>query len=204
VSLGQIHIIHLTGVKAFLIECMGGTLLVDTGSSRNDAQRILRRISEVGKKPSEINICIITHAHARHIGGLPLLKEICKFRVMAHEDESEKLREKTGVTSDVKLKGGEILPLCGGIRILHIPGHTRGSVMLYIPTFRALIAGDSLIGERGQLKLPPAPSCYDFDLLKASIKRLEELDFDIVFVSHGDDVLRGAKNRVLQLIREMI
>lgn len=198
---GQVHVIRLSDVKAFLIECVGGSVLVDTGSSEEDADRVIEKLREMGKEPRTIRICILTHHHDKHIGGLKKLKGVCNFEVLAHENDSEKIYEKTGVRVDRKLSGGEVIPFCGGIHVIHVPGHTNGTIVLYLPAFRTLIAGDALTGVKGRLALPPPESCENLKLHAESLRRLKDLDFDIVLVSHGDDVLEQGKLRFLEVIR---
>ncbi|MHB8917725.1 MAG: MBL fold metallo-hydrolase [Desulfocucumaceae bacterium] len=43
----------------------------------------------------------------------------------------------------------EELPYCGGITVIHTPGHTPGHICLYHKQSRTLIAGDALFAEGG-------------------------------------------------------
>ena len=200
---GQIHVIQLSNVKAFLVECTGGSVLVDTGSSDEDAKKILEKLKEIGKDPTSVRVCIITHHHNRHVGGLRTLKKVCKFSVFAHKNDAGKIFAKTNTPVDRELSGGEIIPFCGGIHVIYTPGHTFGTIVLYLPAFKALIAGDTLMGARGRLLLPPPESCEDPRFHLESIRKLESLDFDIVFVSHGDDILEQGKIKLLKLLESL-
>jgi glyoxylase-like metal-dependent hydrolase (beta-lactamase superfamily II) len=89
------------------------------------------------------------------------------------------------VKVDRTLGDGEELPFCGGLRILHTPGHTPGHICLYLKTSRTLITGDALFIENG--KLVPAPSFFNADtpLAMASLKKLTHYDIANVVAYHG-------------------
>ncbi len=45
---------------------------------------------------------------------------------------------------DAQLQGGEEFPILGGLRVIHTPGHTPGSICLFAPQYRLLLVGDAL------------------------------------------------------------
>jgi glyoxylase-like metal-dependent hydrolase (beta-lactamase superfamily II) len=83
---------------------------------------------------------------------------------------------------------GDVLDLPGSPRIIHIPGHTPGSVAVHVPAVDALFAGDALItgnvltGERGPR---PAPFTLDPEAALASLARLEAVQAAWVLPGHG-------------------
>ena len=60
-------------------------ILVDTGFSDADADIIMDAIKDMDHKHEELKLCILTHRHGDHTGGLKKLKKTLKFEVMAHE-----------------------------------------------------------------------------------------------------------------------
>jgi glyoxylase-like metal-dependent hydrolase (beta-lactamase superfamily II) len=60
-------------------------ILVDTGFSDADADIIMDAIEDMGRKHADLKLCVLTHRHGDHAGGLKKLKKTLKFEVMAHE-----------------------------------------------------------------------------------------------------------------------
>lgn len=89
---------------------------------------------------------------------------------------------------------GEILPYCGGIQVIHVPGHTPGHLCLYLAPFKTLVTGDALFVENGNLV--PAPPFFNADTptALASLKKLTRYDIDTVISYHGG-LYRNAPNR---------
>lgn len=86
---------------------------------------------------------------------------------------------------DRTVEDGEILPYCGGIQIIHTPGHTPGHICLYHRATRTLIAGDSLFVDGG--KLAPAPAFINADtpMALSSLKKLLRCDVASIIAYHG-------------------
>jgi glyoxylase-like metal-dependent hydrolase (beta-lactamase superfamily II) len=89
---------------------------------------------------------------------------------------------------------GEILPYCGGIQVIHVPGHTPGHLCLYLAPVKTLVTGDALFVENGNLV--PAPSLFNADtpMALASLKKLTRFDIETVISYHGG-LYRDAPNR---------
>ncbi|MGQ9680393.1 MAG: MBL fold metallo-hydrolase [Candidatus Bathyarchaeia archaeon] len=202
----MIHIVkHLlfkavTISKSFLIDDEE-LVLIDTGYSEGCARNILKLLKKEGRQPSEIELCLLTHKHFDHIGGLRTLKTLCGFKVAAHSAEAEAITRATGVETDITLEDGNVLPLCGGLRIIHMPGHTKGNISILAG--KRLISGDSIRGNRGTLKPPSRGFSEDYNQAIQNITRLAELDFDAVYVSHGRDLEKGGKEQVTNLIKSL-
>jgi glyoxylase-like metal-dependent hydrolase (beta-lactamase superfamily II) len=113
-------------------------------------------------------------------------------RAMQAMLDAMKNREKPKV--DRTVVDGEVLPICGGIQIIHVPGHTPGHVCLYLASVKALITGDALFVESGDLV--PAPPLFNADTptALASLKKLTRYDIETVISYHGG-LYRDAPNR---------
>ncbi|MBS7630588.1 MBL fold metallo-hydrolase [Candidatus Bathyarchaeota archaeon] len=190
----------LTTVKSFLLDD-GELVLVDTGYSGRCAQNILNAVRKIGRRPDEIKLCLLTHRHFDHVKGLRRLRDLCGFKVAAHQAEAEAITEATGVEVDVRAEDGDFLPFAGGLRIIHMPGHTEGNISLLAG--RALIVGDSIRGNRGSLRPPSRRFSEDYGLAIQSVLRLTELDFDEVYVSHGRNIERNGKEQITNLIKRL-
>jgi glyoxylase-like metal-dependent hydrolase (beta-lactamase superfamily II) len=83
------------------------------------------------------------------------------------------------------LADGETLPYCGGITVIHTPGHTPGHIALFLQQSRTLIAGDALVLDGGVLR-PSSPALsHDAQQAVASTKQLAAFDIASVICYHG-------------------
>ena len=86
---------------------------------------------------------------------------------------------------DRTIADGETLPYCGGIVVIHTPGHTPGHVMLYLESSKVLVAGDGMNISDGRLTGPNAQMTPDLDQATSSLKRLAAYDVETVVCYHG-------------------
>ena len=193
--------------------------LVDTGFSGR-ADLILEQIEELGYSPSDVKRIIITHHHADHTGGLAALKRATQAEVIAHPADAPYidgtlpqpgpvrpqwlskllahfswLLATEPVVVDTLVNDGDELPILGGIKILHTPGHTPGSICLYLQSKDLLIAGD-LLAHRFGLRLPSRGFTVDIAQEIQSVKRVASLEFDIICFGHGLPIMRNAHHIV--------
>jgi glyoxylase-like metal-dependent hydrolase (beta-lactamase superfamily II) len=102
---------------------------------------------------------------------------------------------------DVALRDGDGLDALSGGTVVHVPGHTPGSIALYFPAEGVLLSGDTIDCRRGQPGLPPRPFSVDMDQALVSIGRMSELDFDVLCPGHGEPLVGGAGEQVRALLR---
>ena len=107
-------------------------------------------------------------------------------RVAAGRDDGaqEPLRAAGQARIDERLHDGDELPVLGGMRVVHTPGHTPGHVALYFPQMALLIAGDALELRAGRLRGPAAAVTADMPQAMASVARLAQLEIDVIAFSH--------------------
>lgn len=100
---------------------------------------------------------------------------------------------------DRTVAGGEELPYCGGITVIHTPGHTPGHICLYHKQSKTLIAGDSLFVTDGLLV--PAPQFINHDSKTAikSLKKLTPYDIETVICYHGGLYRDNPGRRIAEL-----
>ena len=185
-------------VKSFLLDAADRVILVDTGASDADADLIMDAIKDMGREHADLKLCVITHRHGDHTGGLKKLKNTLKFEVMAHELDMPAIQKSTGYDVKHVVKGGERLPDCGGIEVLHTPGHTAGHISLHLPRIKTLIAGDAIVSAGEHLVVSPTYLSSDPDAAAESVRRLIAMNLDLerLLVGHGDDIYEGAKNNL--------
>lgn len=98
------------------------------------------------------------------------------------------------------LDDGQELPIFGGIKIIHTPGHTPGHISLYLKESKALIMGDAMIISNGILRGPVEQTTLDMEMAKASLKKLLGLDVANVICYHGGLFKIEDKNQLDEVI----
>jgi len=102
----------------------------------------------------------------------------------------------------VTFADGDVLDLPGSPRIIHVPGHTPGSVAVHVPAVNALFVGDAmttgnvLTGERGPR---PAPFTLDPEAALASLAKLEAVPATWVLPGHGAPWSGGVAEAIRQV-----
>jgi len=96
---------------------------------------------------------------------------------------------------DNQVEDDDELPVMGGMRIIHTPGHTPGSICIYV-RHRSLIFVGDLVARLRALKLPSMPFTADIPLELQSIRKLAGLEFETMCFGHGHPVRQGASQMV--------
>lgn len=177
-------------VKSFLAYDDDSLVVIDTGFSDADGDLIAERIERLGRTPADVTYCVITHRHGDHTGGLKRLRSLATFPVVAHENEAQGVEATCGVAVDRVVRDGDELPEAGGIQVIHMPGHTSGSIALYLRRSRSLAIGDAIVSAGEHLMVSPVYLCSDPSQADDSVRRLHALNLtlDNLLVAHGDDV----------------
>jgi len=199
-SAPDIYQITIRGANILLIVEEKLTL-IDTGH-RGSAPQIFEYIGQLGRKPEEISLIILTHNHIDHVGGLAELKQVTHARVSIHKTdigERKNLPSARPEDIDIRLEGGEMLDLLGGLEVIHTPGHTPGSISLFSAANRLLIVGDAVRKRRDNLGLPFRTASFDLMQAVASIKKMSRLDLDILCFGHGLPLTDGARAKLQEL-----
>lgn len=144
---GGPEISHAEDATWFLIDFSGELVMVDCGAGRS-LERILRNIEQAGLDPAAISTLILTHAHIDHIGAAPGLRKRLGCRVWIHGLDADAVETGDPIRTaadlygidfpptpvDRRLKGSEELLRFGEdlLHCLHIPGHTPGSIAVWL------------------------------------------------------------------------
>lgn len=221
----NVHLVPgLRGVNAYLL--LGETpTLVDTGMP-GSAETILNYLEGLDVSPVDLARIVITHHHLDHVGGLAGLKQRTTAQVLAHPADvpfiageqvppparnammrllfrllAPLMPGAEPVPVDGTLEDGDPLDVLGGATVVHVPGHTPGSIALHFPAERLLICGDVISHRRDRLGPPPSGFTVDMDQAIASLHLLAELEFDVLCPGHGAPLVGGAGAQVRAMVR---
>lgn len=209
-------------VNLFFVNGSGVTL-IDSGVKGAETA-IFTVLQAIYRQPAEVKQLLLTHAHPDHIGAALALREACGCRIAAHgaerswiEDVALQERERPvpgfqllvggSVAVDVELKEGDSIELDDGLSldVLHTPGHSAGSVSLWLARGRGLFSGDAV-------PLPgDMPIFSDYRASVASLERLRACKAELLLSAwdvprHGDEVRRCIDDAIawLVFIRETV
>lgn len=216
----NIYQIALGAVNAFLIEDNGLTL-IDTGLP-GSTDKIFTAIKKAGKSPDNIKRVILTHCHTDHAGNAAEIKRLLNVPVFAHSIDAALMEQgiggrpmkltpgiinwivyhliikKAGNTIapfavEEKLKDNDIIPVAGGIQVIHTPGHSAGHIALLVKEQGVLIAAD-ICANFGSL----AYSTLYEDMVtgKQSILKTTSFSFDKALFGHGSPLLSNASMKI--------
>ena len=189
-------------LEGYILDCGEGLALVDTGFTPQDVELYQSELRAMGREWPDVDAILITHAHGDHIANLSTLKRKTGAEVMAGSGDADKIKERTGVDVDRRLLHGDVVDVCGGIEAVGVPGHSEGNLSFYLRRHRAMIAGDTVFGDRdGNLYPPPDKYCQDAEMAARGIARLLNYDFDVLLLSHGKNLMSDAKREVADLCR---
>jgi hydroxyacylglutathione hydrolase len=157
---------------------------------------LLESMENDGIMRSDIRYIINTHSHPDHFEGSELFSN-SGVQIAMHEDEIAFMNglgpriyflfgmAPPDVKIDLRLQTGAITLGEETFEILHIPGHSPGSIGLYWPARKVLFSGDVIFSQNvGRTDFPGGSGA----LLKKSISSLAELDIDTLFPGHMEIV----------------
>ena len=90
---------------------------------------------------------------------------------------------------DVLLNNGENI---GGLTVIHVPGHTPGSIALLDEEKRVLFAGDTLRYDGKRVSGAPEEFTFDPNKVKESIRKIAAFNFDVMLPGHGEPLKPNA------------
>jgi glyoxylase-like metal-dependent hydrolase (beta-lactamase superfamily II) len=193
-------------------------VLVDAGM-RGSSRKVAKYLTKMGKNLSAIKYIFITHADIDHIGGAAEMKKTTGAKLVIHAgdagvlagtDKGRNLKGLMGllklmsplmhaapVQADIVLKENTDI---AGYKIISTPGHSEGSISIYIPG-RVIFVGDALRSDAdGNPKRPSKMLAADMVQAQASVQVIAGLEFDTLLCGHGAPVKGKASAKVKELL----
>jgi len=177
-------------------------MVVDPG---DEIEEILRLVARHGL---QVKAIFVTHGHIDHIGGAAQLKKATGAPVYLNEDDLltyshiETQAAWLGLDPpetteiDIPARDGDVVRI-GPVEftVLHTPGHTRGSVALWIPSEKKLVSGDTLFRESiGRTDLPGGDGRLILQSIREKFMPLP--DDTLVIPGHGPTTTMGHEKSV--------
>lgn len=187
--------------------------VIDPGMILPEEREAMDRFLE--KNHLELTHIIDTHLHIDHAIGVKYLKDKYNAPFYAHEGDrmlGERLKSQAqqfgipgeiedGVVIDHPLADGDTIRIGSGeLKVLHVPGHSQGSVALYDPAAGFVITGDALFqGSVGRTDLPGGNGRQLIESIKTKLLPLP--DNTVVYPGHGPHTTIGSEKKANPFLR---
>ena len=169
----------------------GELILIDSGAG-DSFNRLIDNINTLGFDPQRLKAIIISHAHIDHIGALADFQQKYGVRLIAHELEAKAIETGEGTGAefygvsyqpchvDLRISKPEESLTFGSYRLhlIHIPGHTPGSIAVYVDMDKRVLFGQDVHG--------PYIPAWGADLAQAytSLQKIIDVKADILCEGH--------------------
>ena len=208
---------HDLDCHVYLLDGGGELALVDAGVGL-DVKGILRNIEAEGFRPEDVRYILITHAHGDHVGGAAALREATGAKVFMSEVEAPFIRDGDedamaltmaraagyyppdyhirACPVDRELRHGDEFRVGSlKVRAIHLPGHSKGSMLYLVDGKRRyLFSGDAVFfGGVISLLNCVGSSLKDF---RENIWKLKGLEVDALLPGHLSFCLKGGQKHL--------
>jgi glyoxylase-like metal-dependent hydrolase (beta-lactamase superfamily II) len=170
----------------------GDLVLIDSGAGMS-FDKLISNIKQLGFDPKKLKSILVTHSHIDHIGSLHRFRKEFGVQIIAHELDADAIEGRGGVAAeayrvtyipcdvDLRIKGAEETLKLGNyeLNVIHIPGHTPGSIAAYVDIDKQrVLFGQDIHG-------PYYPEWgADPSLARLSLQKLIDLQADILCEGH--------------------
>ncbi len=205
---------HLVDTNVYLVHLKNFYILIDSGSVLG-VNAILLNLMEMNVRVNDIKYVILTHAHFHAASGAYLFNNVDTL-IIAHEPDAYYMRsldyDKLGVPREYAKFINPIIPSVsipynreiyeaeeGELILIHAPGHTKGFMIVLIPSLSILFVSDLTLNILSH-KWGSCEAEYRRSIEKA-IKIVEEYDVDVMCSSYRCIWL---KQRIIEFLKQVI
>ncbi|GAA0957331.1 MBL fold metallo-hydrolase [Frigoribacterium faeni] len=212
-----LHRIGNDVVAAYLVVTPEGVTVIDAGLPGLHSE-LVAELASLGRSLSDVKGLVLTHGDGDHIGFAERLRRDHGVPVYIHAGDVSRAKggpkpknakqsmklgamlgflayslrkggaKTTWLTEVIELHGGETLDLPGSPQIIAMPGHSEGSVAVFVPSVDAVFVGDALTTRHvltGQKGPAPAPFTDEPAQALASLRALLATGATWVLPGHG-------------------
>ncbi len=212
------YVAQIRGAKVYVLTEGSRVVVIDTATPGSE-RAIWRALASLGYKPDEVDEIWLTHGDVDHAGSVAALKAASGARVVAHWADVPLIEGKDGrelgpvplvrvwqpivhwlsrrafrykpAIVDHPVKDGDRL---GSWDVVHVPGHTAGSICFYHPERGIAIVGDAVNHRMGRLRPPPRIFRPGTSQAFDSVRRIAALDVKVCCFGHGPPLTQGAQD----------
>lgn len=194
-------------------------ILVDSGIDSKESTEI--QLNYLNAQAIDLQQIVLTHHHMDHMGGAERLRQATGACVSMHRQERFLLdKQQTTRTEDWStsnnhaiaqtqqgtiettidrwLLDGDTIPVNElTLQVVHSPGHTLGSICLYLPQERVMFTGDTVPGIGTTAVMPPPIG--DMALYFDSLIHLKTYDVSLLLPGHGP-VITNPQQKLQELL----
>src|SRR3989337_3112617 len=182
---------HGDNFNGHLIRHAGGNLCIDPVEP---AEEDLNEIARHG-------VAGIVLTNRNHSRAANKVRARTGARTAIHPADAPHARSQSAELDD-ELRIGEKI---GPLTVVGVPGKSPGEVALHWPERKILIVVDAVVGDPpGRCKLLPEKVIDAPARLRESVRTLLALDFDILLPGDGVPILQGAKERLRELVGQLV
>ena len=214
----RLRFIRFPAGHAYLWHDPDGLTLIDSGLP-GSAPMITDAIRQSGYQPADLRRLVLTHFHADHVGAAAEIADQGEVEVLAHRADAPFIRAGaagpapdlvgwerplydqvmsqlpaqpvTPPRIDREIEDGDELGFGDGAVAVAVPGHTPGSIALYLPRHQVLFTGDAAARRPDGTVI-----CGVFNVNRAqaaaSLRRLAGLDATVACFGHGEPLTHDA------------
>jgi glyoxylase-like metal-dependent hydrolase (beta-lactamase superfamily II) len=194
---GSTYADRLWDLNGYAIALTGGTVLIDPPAPEE---------ADWQKLPTPITTVVLTNRD--HVRDAVLFRTRYGAHVVAGQDE---IPQFTSLPIDETVQEGDLIG--SALRVIDLPGKSPGEIGLYLePAYHAasrdkggiLILGDAIIGNPpGALGLIPEDKLDDPKMLRGSLPKILDYQFEVLLLCDGQPVLHGAKRKVSEFLSRL-
>ena len=201
IKIGGENIPGLYAPNVFFILGTDKAVFIDTAYGQNEEINTYIKLWEEKLKP-ELSAIILTHRHDDHIGGALKLNKATNGTLICGEQEIPHISKSlSGITSLVGAKDGDKFNLGNlTLEIIETPGHTSGSICIFLHEQKILFTGDTVLGGTTTAISPGQGSMADYI---NSLNKLIGYNSLYICPGHGS-IINDPQKKLESIIKQRI